>query len=122
MKITYLLLKNVIGIYRGMQLNEIELFLDSTNVFTMITGTNGSGKTTLENSLDPFAVEAIRPNKKGYKEIQIKHKKKHYIIKHYYEPSKTGHTTKSFIYDCKKGEELNENGNVSSFLEIVKTL
>lgn len=125
MEITYIKLKNVIGIYRGMGMDKLEISfpLEDRRLFNLISGTNGSGKTTFTQSLEPFANEKIRKEKKGYKEIHFKHKKEIFIIRHFYEPnSKGSHTCKSFIVKIDKNgvqTELNPNGNVTSFKEIV---
>lgn len=52
MKIEYLKLKNYIGIYNGMETNEIEIdFKESDNVITLLSGKNGSGKAQPEDSI-----------------------------------------------------------------------
>lgn len=122
--IMYLYLKNVAGVYNGMDRKEIELdFSDNDNKFNLICGNNGTGKSTISNSLDPYATECIRKDKKGEKRIIIKANKNNYDIRHFYEPTKTGHSVKSFITKIDKHgvrNELNSNGNVSSFKMMVE--
>lgn len=131
MRVVRLKLKNFIGVYNGMGTKSIELRFDKHNhKFIMIVGQNGSGKTTLINTIHPYSgmydssrSKIIREGKKGVKEIDILHGQYMYKIKHYYEPTKTSHTVKSFItkVDMASGleKELNENGNVRSFNEYV---
>lgn len=122
--ILYIYLKNVVGIYNGMDITEFELNFESNKTkFNLIFGSNGSGKSTLSNSLDPFATEKIRKGKKGEKRIIIKAGKNKYDIRHYYEPTKTGHSVKSYVTRITKEgveQELNPNGNVTSFKDILE--
>ena len=60
----------------------------------------------------------IKIGKNGYKEIHYDKNGDKYIIKHYYKPNKDSHTIKSYF--SLNGEELNENGNVTSFLSLVE--
>lgn len=130
MKITYLKLMNFAGIFTAMKRTKLEIDFSIGNPNTLINilaGGNGSGKTTLLSMLQPFAyvgtldirsgVELILPDKDGYKEIHYVDNDDEYIIKHHYTKSSKGRTIKSFI--SKNGTELNENGNVTSFKELV---
>lgn len=130
MKITYVKLENVAGLYVGSNKYVIEIdFSKSKNKIICISGENGSGKSVLISSLTPFAtvtslderstLNYIIPHKNGYKEIHYDHNGDTYIIKHYYKPTKDGgHSVKSYF--IKNGEELNENGNVTSFVSLVE--
>lgn len=124
MRINKIRLKNYIGVYNGMGLKELEIdFTTHFNKVNLIIGGNGSGKTTLMDSLHPFSGSGDRPRiiidgLKGEKEIIYDHNGVTYTIYHEYTPNKTGHNVKSYI---KRGEtELNPNGNVGSFEELVK--
>ena len=128
MKITYLKLKNFVNIKAGMKKTEVEIdFTKSKNKIVLLCGPNGSGKTSLLSEMHPFAnsgnmdvrgdTNLIIDGKDGYKEIHIQDKEDLYIIKHYYMFSKKNKSVKSFI--IKNGTELNENGNVRSFKEVV---
>ena len=128
MKITYLKLKNFVNIKAGMKKTEVEIdFTKSKNKIILLCGPNGSGKTSLLSEMHPFAnsgnmdvrgdTNLIIDGKDGYKEIHIQDKEDLYIIKHYYMFSKKNKSVKSFI--SKNGNELNENGNIRSFKEVV---
>lgn len=130
MKVGKLILKNFASIYTGMKVKKIELDLfDTKNEITLFLGENGSGKTSILSQLHPFAyagsldirntLDPILENEEGYKEIQIWKEDVCYTIKHFYKPTKTGRQVKSFI--MKDTLEMNPNGNVTSFKEIVGT-
>jgi len=129
MKISYIRLENVAGIYVGSNKNVLEIsFENSVNKIVSISGANGRGKSVLLSSLTPFAyvtslderssLPYIRPGKDGYKEIHYIDGEDDYVIKHYYKATKDSHSLKSYF--MKNGEELNENGNVRSFLQLVE--
>lgn len=129
MKITYLKLENVAGIYVGLNKTVLEINFDkSINSIVAIIGNNGNGKSVLLSSLSPFSgvtsvderssLSYIIPGKNGYKEIHYRDNFDEYVIKHYYKASKDTHTIKSYF--MKNGEELNENGNVTSFNSLVE--
>ena len=129
MRVTYLKLMNVAGLKVGSDLDEIEINFDnSINKIIALVGANASGKTCLLGTLTPFAytttlderstLPLILVGKDGYKEIHYQNKEDEYVIKHYYKASKDTHSVKSYF--MKNGEELNENGNVTSFNELVE--
>ena len=130
MKITHIILENYAAIKNAMNTNRIEIdFSNSKNNVCLIIGPNGSGKTTLLSLLNPFAtignldirdgLGLILDGKNGYKEISYQSGHDFYTIKHFYTPQKDrSHSVKSYIE--KNGAELNPNGNVTSFKEIVK--
>ena len=129
MRIIYLKLVNYASIYTAMRRKKIEIDLSkSKNRIVLLIGDNGTGKTSIMSALQPFAYpgnvdirnteDLILPKVDGYKEIHILNDSILYIIKHHYIYNKTsGRTIKSFI--TKDDIELNQNGNVKSFLEIV---
>lgn len=129
MKITYLKLINVAGLKVGSNLDEIEInFENSINKIVALIGHNASGKSCLLSTISPFAyatalderstLPLILTGKDGYKEIHYQNNEDEYIIKHYYKASKDTHSVKSYFN--KNGEELNENGNVTSFNDLVE--
>jgi len=128
MFIEYLKLKNFIGIYKGTGKKEIEINfskdingrkIKNRNKFVILLGSNGSGKTTIMNSLTPRSgnddvrKSLILPDEEGYKELRIRKNDDLYTIKHHY--TKAG--IKSYI--SKNGNELNPNGLVRSFEQVI---
>lgn len=129
MKVTYLKLENVAGLQVGSNINKFELSFDnSNNRIISIEGPNGTGKSVIISSISPFAyvtslddrssLSYIIPKKSGYKEIHYVDGNDLYVIKHYFKPTKESHSVKSYF--SKNGEELNENGNVTSFNSLVE--
>lgn len=128
MFIKELILKNFAGIHATMKTKYIRIdFSKRKHNICLIAGPNGKGKTVLLSQLNPFAtlgtldvrdnLPLILSKKEGYKKIVIQDGENEYLIEHFYHPSKDTHLVKSYIK--KNGEELNINGNVTSFKEIV---
>lgn len=129
MKILYLKLTNFINIVTAFNTETIEIdFSKSNNNVVLLTGPNGSGKTSILSCLHPFPTNGnmdvrsdnpiIIPRENGYKEIHISDGDDLYVIQHFYTRNGDKHIIKSYIQ--KNGVELNENGNVTSFKEIVE--
>lgn len=129
MKILYLRLTNFINIVTAFNTETIEIdFSKSNNNVVLLTGPNGSGKTSILSCLHPFPTNGnmdvrsdnpiIVPRENGYKEIHISDGDDLYVIQHFYTRNGDKHIIKSYIQ--KNGVELNENGNVTSFKEIVE--
>lgn len=129
MKILYLKLTNFINIVAAFNTETIEIdFSKSNNNVVLLTGPNGSGKTSILSCLHPFPTNGnmdvrsdnpiIVPRENGYKEIHISDGDDLYVIQHFYTRNGDKHIIKSYIQ--KNGVELNENGNVTSFKEIVE--
>lgn len=129
MRITYLCLKNFASVFTGMKKRKVEIDLSkSKNRVILLVGGNGSGKTSILSNLHPFATpgnmdvrnsdDPILKGEDGYKEIHLINGDNKYIIKHHYIQSKTGRNIKSFF--SKNGVELNPNGLVTSFKELVE--
>lgn len=130
-KINRLYLQNFLCIQSGMHRNDVTLdFTDSNKKVNIFIGKMGSGKTSILGHLQPFAdygtldvknkLDEIIPGKDGLKEIQFVHNSDVYDIRHVFtwNRSTLSHATKSFI--ALNGEELNQNGNVSSFKELIR--
>jgi len=128
MKITKLILENFANIYSATNKKRIEIdFSKCKNNIVIFLGPNGSGKTSILSELHPFAtsgsmdirsdINLILDDHNGYKEIHIEDEGDVYIIRHHYLFKKKTKVIKSF-FECN-GEELNENGNVSSFKTMV---
>lgn len=120
MKINRLKLKNFIGIKHGLDLDEVEIdFTKTDKKIIMLLGGNGAGKSVIMSMLHPFKEsfderkELVLPGVDGLKEIDIVHNGSTYQISHTYCKS-----AQSFIK--KDGKELNENGGVRTFEEIVE--
>lgn len=128
MKITLLELNNFSAIYVGLRRERLRLdFSKFTNIITIIVGEMGSGKTTILSQLHPWSNigvldernsdQMIRTGKDGSKHIVFKDGNDEFDIVHKYTWTKDHHSTKSFFKF--NGEELNPNGNVSTFKELV---
>lgn len=132
----YILLKNFAGIYVGTGLKEIEIDMSKRkSKICLLIGKNGSGKTSLLSALQPKAyngkldvrnnIDNIIHKKDGYKELRYTNHSTDtvYIIKHFYKYNKKkGRTIKSFMTKIVNGDEieLNPNGNVTSFNEVLE--
>lgn len=122
MRYVYACFKGYIGFYNGMGLDKLEIdFTKCRNDIIMISGKNGSGKSTLMNALHPFPdpSHAFVPNMNAEKILTLFNEGDTYDIKIVsLSDTKGGRkTTKAFIR--KNGLELNENGNVTSYKEII---
>ena len=127
--LTRLKLVNFIGVYLGTGLTEFEIDRSrSSNNIILIVGNNGSGKTSIISELTPLPLEhfgsrnesRIIKDKVGIKELDfLVDNFIEYKIKIVYDPTKT---TKCFIKKIVDGKEidLNPNGNVSSYMEILE--
>ena len=130
MKITLLELENFAAIYVGLRRNRLRLdFSKLPNIITLIIGDMGSGKTTILSQLHPWSSigtldernsdQLIRSEMDGIKHIVFKDTATNdeISITHKYMWNKDHHSVKSsFVFN---GEELNPNGNQSSFKELV---
>lgn len=130
MVIEKLILENYASIWTALKSKRIEIdFSNRKNRICLLCAPNGGGKTSILSALTPFAtlgnldvrdtLPIITVGKKGYKEVVIRDGSTRYTIKHYYTPNgdKGTHSVKSYIE--KDGTELNPNGNVTSFKDIV---
>lgn len=127
MRLLYLRAKGFLTIYNGQQADEIEIdFKRSKNKITVIKGPNGSGKSALIEILHPLQDNSslLVPHMNASKEVHLSHNDIIYKIKHFYELKNDGvsrATTKSYIKKYMNNEfsELNPNGNVGSFKDVV---
>ena len=129
MKILELSLTNFLPILSGTGKEHIHIDLRNTDeLINIFIGKIGSGKTYILSHLQPFATvgtldvrnsdDPIVPEKDGKKVIVYEKNNHEYVITHDYIWSGKSHTKKSYIE--KDGVELNENGNSSSFKEIIQ--
>ena len=131
-KITRLYLKNFIHIYAGISKREVELdFTNVDNKINILIGKMGSGKSSILGHLQPFPTygtldprnqEAlIIPEEDGVKEISFIHNGNVYDIRHTYTWNKNSQSHNVKCYIKLNGNELNDNGNLRSFKEIIRT-
>lgn len=113
--------KNYIGFFNGMGLYKVDIdFSKSTHNIILITGKNGAGKSTLMYHLNPFpdSSNSFIPDKTAEKDLILFNEGDTYCIQIISPADLKGRkTTKAFIQ--KNGVELNENGNVSSYKDII---
>ena len=126
MKFLSIYLSNYIGIYNGMGLYEIHIDMSRCrNRITIIRGDNGSGKSTLSKamSLFPDPNDAFIPGMEARKEIILADKEIIYKLCFIHGVNNNGErqTTKAYISTGFSGHfvELHENGNVSSYKDIL---
>ena len=122
-------LTNFIGIYLGTGLKEFELDRSkSNNNIILLIGDNGSGKSSIISEMTPFPLEHMGARNKsrilkdcvGVKELDyLVDGYVLYKIKIIYDPAKS---TKCFITKYIDGKEidLNPNGNVESYMEVIE--
>ena len=142
-EMVYIDLVNFAKIKSGMGLKR--LFIDFTelptlpmiatpkvtpNTITLFMGANGTGKTSVMRCLHPFAYnnasgdagdsnELITPGEDGKKEIVYTRSPNVFKITHLYLRKKDGSLIVKSYFKMD-GEELNANGNVSSFKSLVE--
>lgn len=129
MKILELKLKNFLPILAGIGKEEILLDLRGSNdLISVFIGKIGSGKTYILSHLQPFSTvgtmdvrnsdDPIIEGKDGEKVIVYEKDDHEYVITHEYKWTGKTHSKKSYI--TKDGVELNDNGNGSSFKDIIQ--
>lgn len=128
MKYLSIKLTNYIGIYNGMNLQEI--FIDFTKCkynTILIKGDNGSGKSTLFNAISVFpdSNNMFIPKLDASKEISISDNNTIYHIKFVHgcksNIDRDRETTKAYIHKQVYDNiiDLNPNGNISSYKDII---
>ncbi len=126
MKFASIYLSNYIGVYNGMGLYEIHIDMTKCkNRITIIRGDNGSGKSTLSKamSLFPDPNDSFIPGLPARKEIILMDGETFYKLTfiHGIKPNGERDTTKAYITKTFNDHavELNENGNVTSYKDIL---
>lgn len=125
MKFLSIKLKNYIGIYNGLGLNELYIdFRKCKNKIIAIRGRNGSGKSSLFKAINPLpdSSDKFIPGLPAEKTMEILDNDTLYIITIKHGIGKNGNreTTKAYIRKIGADEEeLNPNGNVTSFKDIL---
>jgi len=126
MKFTSLHLTNYIGIYNGMGLYDIHIDMTkSQNRIMIIRGDNGSGKSTLAKAMSVFPDpnDSFIPGMPARKEIVLADGPTFYrlLFIHGVKANGDREVTKAYITKTfgNTAIELNENGNVSSYKDIL---
>lgn len=129
MKLLYARFKGLIGVCRASGLHEIYIdFTKCKHKLTLIIGRNGSGKSTIEDALHPFpdSASVYLPNEDGFKEIgYIDDEGTIYIVHIDYPVDKFLKRTSTKAYMQKEIDgvktELNSNGNIGSYKDLLYT-
>ena len=122
MRYLFMELTNYIGIYNGMRKDHIEIdFTNSHNRIVLLSGANGTGKSTIINALSllPDGNESFVPLKSAMKYLKLTDGINIYEITFAHPVDKNGHRSVTKISLVKNGVELNPNGNVSSYKDII---
>lgn len=122
MRYLYARFEGYIGFYTGLGLSKLEIdFTKCKHNIVLISGMNGSGKSTLMNALSVFPDDSSSfvDFLDGKKILRLLSNDDIYNINIISASDGKGgrKTTKAFIQ--KNGVELNENGNVTSYKEII---
>ena len=122
MRILHIKLVGYVGLYNGIGVKDLEIdFTRSRNRICVISGANGCGKSTLLNALNilPDGRDLLVPSFSASKSIVLSDNDIIYNINILYPIDSSGNriTTKAYIQ--KNGVELNQNGNVSSYKDII---
>jgi len=122
MRILHIKLVGYVGLYNGIGVKNLEIdFTRSKNRICVISGANGCGKSTLLNALNilPDGRDLLVPSFAASKSIVLSDNDIIYNINILYPIDSNGNriTTKAYIQ--KNGVELNQNGNVSSYKDII---
>lgn len=120
MRITYAKLVGYAGFYTGLGKNELEIdFTKCKNHIVVISGANGCGKSTLLNALSilPDSNDCFMPLTTASKQLQVVNQDVVYDILITHKIDGKANPAKAYIK--KNGLELNANGNISSYKEII---
>ena len=129
MRLARLYLRNYVGIYNGLGLEEILIdFSKATHSITVIKGDNGSGKSTILKAINPDNEQAkdFVPGKDAVKSISYILPGKVLDITHTSTCSKSGTRSSSchvrVTYSDGTTKELNPNGNVTEGKKIINEI
>lgn len=122
MRFLYAKLTGYIGIYNGLGLESIEIdFSKAKNKICVISGPNGVGKSTINNALSilPDGNENFVPNRNASKYLKLTDGMNLYEILFTHLLDRNGNRTVSKASILKNGIELNSNGNIGSYKDII---
>ena len=122
MKYTYACFIGYAGFFHGLGLNKVEIdFTKCVSNIVLIVGKNASGKTTLMNALNlfPDGSSAFLPNMDAEKRLSLFDNGNIYDIQITSPTDNKGGRKVSKAFIKKNGLELNANGNISSYKDII---
>lgn len=122
MRFMYIKLVGYAGFYHGMGLTELEIdFSTSKFPISVITGPNACGKSTLLNALNllPDSNDKFEPGMNASKFMRIFDNGTIYEIFMNHPVDSKGNRAVTKVSILKDGVELNPNGNVSSYKDII---
>lgn len=122
MRFLYAKFTGYIGFYNGLGLSSLEIdFSQAKNKICIISGPNGTGKSTLNNALTllPDGNDNFVPSMAASKFLRLTDGANIYeiLITHPIDKNNNRGVSKASI--TKNGLELNSNGNISSYKEII---
>lgn len=122
MRYIYACFKGYIGFYNGLGLNKVEIdFTKCKNNIILISGVNACGKSTLMNALNPFPdpSSSFTPNQDAEKILTLFDNGDTYNIRIISASDLKGGRKQSKAFISKNGLELNDNGNITTYKEII---
>lgn len=123
MRILYVRLVGYIGLYSGLGLKEINIdFSKAKNKICVISGPNGVGKSTIINALNlmPDDNSCFIPSMEASKYIKLTDGMNVYDITMVHGINSHNERTTTKVSIVKNGMELNPNGNVRSYKDIIQ--
>ena len=122
MRYLHIRLESYIGIYNGMGKEVIDIDLsNSNNKIILLSGKNGSGKTTILNSINllPDGSESFIEGKAASKYLKLTDGANIYEVTFSHPVDKNGNRCVTKVSLLKNGIEMNPNGNVGSYKDII---
>lgn len=122
MKYLYIRLDNYIGVFNGQHKEFIEIDLSKAiNKIILVSGANGSSKSTLLNAINilPDSNDDFVPLKTAIKYLKLTDGVNIYEITFVHPVDKVGHRQVTKVSLVKNGIELNPNGNVGTYKDII---
>lgn len=123
MRFLYARLVGYVGLYSGLGLKEIDIdFSKARNKICVISGPNGVGKSTIINALNlmPDDNSCFIPSMEASKYLKLTDGMNIYDITMVHGINSHNERTTTKVSILKNGVELNPNGNVRSYKEIIQ--